>query len=487
MKKALVCTLIFLLLLSVGVLAEEATQDTSFRVVFDGQEITFPDQQTYIYNDRYLYVPIRPISEALGYEVSWDGDTQTATIQKGDRTATFTIGGKCYVNGEEKAAMVNFPLINGRTFVSQYGLCHALDCTMSWNDVERVLYLYSNEKFENGVPFTQGTHVGANLKDEEYEEFYSMAEPAFIYPGLNEHITPQGIAYRKDTDQFYLSGYFSAKIKNLNSTIIVVDAKTGKQVGQYQLLKADGSPHRGHVGGLAVSDKDIYLESGKNIQRISLAAVDALGSTGYLKVEDEITLTLGIDSSNDFVECSDGYLWLGNYFCEDDKKYSKTIVHESYPFLIRGYKLDPTEDSGLAAEYKVENNEWYEYIPEVLYEVEEQKIQGMTSIGNYLVTATSQSWNPSYLHIYDTSKPAGTNGAVILGDGKEIPVIRLNLEKSIKATPYMEEITHVDGNLYVTFESGAVKYRRKANKYTTDTVWKIAVDKLTAPAEKELP
>ena len=484
LKRTLAFMLVFLLLFSMSVFAEETAEDTSFRVMFDGQEITFPDEQTYVYNDRYLYVPIRAISEALGYEVSWNGETQTVTLQKGDTTATFTVGGSMFVNGEEKAAMVNFPLINGRVFVSQYGICHALDCTMSWNDVERVLYFYSNEKYENGVPFSQGTLVGANLKDEEYEEFYSMAESAFIYPGLNEHLIPQGIAYRKDTNQFYLSGYFSAKIKNMNSSIVVVDAETGKIAAQYQLLHADGTPHRGHVGGIAISDKDLYIENGSRIQRISLATIDATGASGHLKIEENIMLTLGISSPNDFLECSDGYLWTGNYYDIEDKKYSKTIAHDSYPFLIRGYKLDATQPSGLAAEYKVEGNELYDYVPEVLYEVEEQKIQGMTSIGNYLVTATSKSWNPSYLYVYDTSKPAGTNGAVTLDGGIEIPVIRLNLEKSIKAIPYMEEIAATGGKLYVTFESGAIKYRRKTSKYTTDSVWKIDVEKLTAPAAK---
>lgn len=453
---------------------------------FDGQEINFPDEKPYHTADdfRYLYIPLRAISEAMGFEVSWEGESKTATITKGDRTATFTVGGSMFVNGEEKAAMVNFPLINGRVFVSQYGICHALDCTMSWNDVERVLCFYSNEKYENGVPFSQGTLVGANLKDEVYEEFYSMAENAFIYPGLNEHFIPQGIAYRKDTNQFYLSGYFSAKIKNMNSSIVVVDAETGNVARQYQLLHEDGSPHRGHMGGIAVSDKDIYFENGARIQRISLATIDAMEPTGHLKVEENIMLTLGISSSNDFLECSDGYLWMGNYYDIDDKKYSKTIVHESYPFLIRGYKLDSTQPSGLAAKYKVEGNELYDYAPEVLYEVEEQKIQGMTSIGKYLVTATSKSWNPSYLYVYDTSKSVGTHGAVTLDGGFEIPVIRLSLEKSIKAIPYMEEIAAANGNLYVTFESGAVKYRRKANKYTTDSVWKIDIEKLVAPSSK---
>ena len=49
---------------------------------------------------------------------------------------------------------------------------------------------------------------------------------------------------------------------------------------------------------------------------------------------------------------------------------------------------------------------------------------------------------------------------------------------------YIEEITAVDGNLYAVFESGSIKFRRPSNKYSTDSVWKIKLEKLLDTKEK---
>ena len=461
-------------------MAEEIEIENNFIVNVDGTEIFFPDQKPFTSSlrpIRFLYVPLRAVSEALGYEVSWDDETQTATIKKGERTASFDLGDICYVNGEKKKTMFNCELKNDRIMVSQYAICHAVDCTMSWDDINRVLYLYSNEKYENGVPFTQGTQLKANTKSEEYNEFYSMAEPAFIFPGLNEHLIPQGIAYRKETNQFYLSGYYEAAIKNRNSAIIVVDASTGKISAQYQLLQPGGKNHSGHMGGIAITEKDVYFENGKKIQRISLATLDAAPSGSAVEVEENIMLTMGQNLGNDFLEYSDGYLWVGNYYAIGVEKFTKLKSTDEYPFIIRGYKLDMTQPNGFAAENRVEGNEWYDYVPEIVYEVAEDKIQGMTTVGDYLITSTSLWENSSNLYVYNRAKNGEKIGELNMS-GRTIPVVHLNLEKTVTTMPYSEEITMVDGNLYLVYESGGIKFRKDTNKYPTDSVWKIDFEKL---------
>ena len=484
-KKSASLLLVFLMLFSLSVsAAKEIPPNSEFRVFFDGQEIDFPDQKPFANPLRYLYVPLRAIGEAAGFEISWDDEARNAIVKKGDRTVIHPVDDFCFINGEKKTTMFRSEIINDRILVSQYGICHLLDCTMSWDDINRILYFYSNEKYENGAPYTQGTHLIANVKGEDFQEFYSMAEPSFIFPGLNEHLLPQGIAYRKDTNQFYLSGYFQAEIKNRNSSIIVVDAETGKTQAQYQLLQPDGSPHRGHMGGIAVSDKDLYFENGQKIQRISLATIDSAPSGSFLKVEENIQLTLGQRCGNDSLEISDGYLWVGSYWAAGDKTFSSVPITNEYPFLIRGYKLDPSQPNGFAAEYKVEGNEFYDYVPEIIYTVDEERIQGVTTIGNYLVTATSLRQDPSNIYVYDKSKAVDTGKKVTLKEGIEIPILHLDLKRSVTTTPYIEEITAVDGNLYAVFESGSVKFRRPANKYSTDSVWKINLEKLFDIAEK---
>lgn len=484
-KKIFSLMLVFLMMLSLTVsAAKEVPPNSEFRVFFDGQEITFPDQKPFASPLRYLYVPLRAVGEATGFEISWDEEARNAIVKKGDRTVVHPVDDFCFINEEKKSTMFRSEIVNDRIMVSQYGICHLLDCTMSWDDINRILYFYSNEKYENGFPYTQGTHLAANTKGEAYQEFYSMAEPAFIFPGLNEHLIPQGIAYRKDTNQFYLSGYLQGEIKNRNSSIIVVDAETGEIAAQYQLLQADGTPHHGHMGGIAVSDKDVYFENGKWIQRISLETIDNAPSGSFLKVEEKIMLTLGQPCANDWLEISDGYLWMGNYYESEVAKFSKLKITDEYPFLIRGYKLDSSQPNGFASEYKVEGNELYDYVPEILYTVDEDRIQGMTKIGSHIITATSLHQNDSELFIYDTSKAVDTGKVIELDNGAKIPLYKLTLEKSVTAMPYIEEIAATGGNLYAAFESAGMKFRKTSNKYTTDSVWKIDIEKLLAPVSE---
>ena len=485
-KKSVLFVLVLLMIFSLAVSAENTTPSTSFKVFFDGVEINFPDEKPYSASadERYLYTPLRAISEAVGFDVEWDGETKTATIKKNETVATFTVGGSMFVNGEEKAAMVNFPLKNGRVFVSQYGICHALDCTVRWDDINRILYFCSNEKNENGIPFTQGSIANNDNVNEAYSQFYSMAEKAFIFPGIQEHIIPQGICYRKDKNQFIVSGCFNGKVKNMNSAIAIVDAETGKMTAYYQLLQPGGTNHHGHMGGIAVSDKDIYFENGKKIQRISLETIDNTPSGSFLKVEENIILTLGQSIGNDWLEISDGYLWVGNFWATGVEKFTRLKITDEHPFLIRGYKLDASQPNGLSAEYKVEGNEWYDYVPEILYLVDEDKIQGMTKVGNHIITASSLWDYDSQIQVYDISKAVDEDKKITLKEGIEIPVLHLNLEKKIATMPYIEEITECDGKLYAVYESPSIKFRKSTTLYPTDSVWKIDIEKLVAPSSK---
>lgn len=491
-KKTASLALVFLMLFSVSAFAEEAKDNTSFRVIFDGEEIFFPDEQpftnvetkmpdgtTYEASDnRIKFVPIRAISEALGYEVSWDGDAQTVNLQKDGKVASFVVGGQCYVNEKTKTCVVNFPLKNGRVFVSQFAVCHVFDCTLSWDETNRILYLYSKEKYPMEAELTQERYLKEDITHDQLSEFYSMAEPCFVIPGLQQALTPQGIAYRKDTNQFYITGYMLFGC----SRMAVVDASTGELTAQFRLLKADGTPHTGHMSGVAVSDKNIYfVHGGSDVERISLAAIDSAATSGFLQIEETIKLSSGFESGNSYAEISDGYLWLGNYFNSATKSYRKK-ASENHNALIRGYKIDSTQPNGLAAEYKVENSKC-DYIPAVIYSLEvDDCIQGMTSIGNYLVTASSFSRGnePGLIRVFDKTKAANTDATITIGESTGLPVIQLNLEKAVATMNLIEEIAAVDDYLYTSFESGSQKCGGGERKMLADQIWKVNIEKLTS-------
>lgn len=219
----------------------------------------------------------------------------------------------------------------------------------------------------------------------------------------------------------------------------------------------------------------IYLTSGKLLHRISLAALDEAGSKGELQVEEHITLHGGSISNNAFLDCTGGYLWTGNYYDLDG--YEST-ANENYTSLIRGYKLDPTQPSGISAELKTRNTTSYDYVPSVIYNVAEGRVQGMTTTDRHLILAASKSTKFSYLYVYDRTRIKYPDSSIVFDRDKVVPVYKLPLQKSVYAIPRIEEIVAVGDSIYATFESGAIIYRPNSVNCATDSVWKIDLNKL---------
>lgn len=82
MKKSVSITLIVLLVLSVGVLmaaSNEVTgKFTSFKFIVNGEEQTL-DASPIVVNGQ-SYLPVRAVSDMLGYNVNYDGNTKTITL-----------------------------------------------------------------------------------------------------------------------------------------------------------------------------------------------------------------------------------------------------------------------------------------------------------------------------------------------------------------------------------------------------------------------
>lgn len=83
--------------------------------------------------DGRTLVPVRAIFESIGATVDWDAATSTATGVKGDVTVVIQIDNStAYVNGEEKILDVPAQLINGRTMVPARFVSEAMGCDVTW-------------------------------------------------------------------------------------------------------------------------------------------------------------------------------------------------------------------------------------------------------------------------------------------------------------------------------------------------------------------
>ena len=79
-------------------------------------------------------MPMRAAGEALGATVRWDGNTQTVTVIKADKTIRFYIGKQTYtVNGVNKTTDVPPTVIQNRTMLPLRVFAEALGTRVDWD------------------------------------------------------------------------------------------------------------------------------------------------------------------------------------------------------------------------------------------------------------------------------------------------------------------------------------------------------------------
>jgi len=112
---------------------------TPVRIFVKGKAIT-SDVEPIIENSRTL-VPIRVISESLGYDVEWINSERKVIISKANSgSITLHIGQSAYqLNNEQKQSDVA-PFIRGdRTFVPLRLVAESFDMAVTWSDKDRTV------------------------------------------------------------------------------------------------------------------------------------------------------------------------------------------------------------------------------------------------------------------------------------------------------------------------------------------------------------
>lgn len=111
-----------------GAFAEEDT----ITVMVDNEEVAF-DQQPTIIDGRTL-VPIRAVFEKAGAVVSWDQSSLTATIEHGENTVKISPDKDImFRNGKAVALDVPAQMINDRILIPVRAISDALDFGVTWN------------------------------------------------------------------------------------------------------------------------------------------------------------------------------------------------------------------------------------------------------------------------------------------------------------------------------------------------------------------
>lgn len=83
------------------------------------------------------YVPLRFLAEGIGANVTWDQATQTAWVKAGSDTLTFWVDkNEMEVNGRKKEIGANVVLRDGRTQVPLRFITELLGWDVKWNDAD---------------------------------------------------------------------------------------------------------------------------------------------------------------------------------------------------------------------------------------------------------------------------------------------------------------------------------------------------------------
>ncbi len=103
--------------------------------IFNGEEVQIDENPAvvpFIENDRTL-VPLRFVSEALGYTVEYDDQNNMITLSKGETTVSIQVNSEVYtINGVEGSFDTKVKILENRTFVPIRGLSEFIGMRVEW-------------------------------------------------------------------------------------------------------------------------------------------------------------------------------------------------------------------------------------------------------------------------------------------------------------------------------------------------------------------
>lgn len=275
-----------------------------------------------------------------------------------------------------------------------------------------------------------------------YRDFYKRAEPSFTIPGLGDGFVPQGVT--EVGESILVSGYMT---KDRPSRIYAV--KNGKS-SYAEILNADGTPYKGHGGGIDTYGDRAFLAGDGALEILSLS--DVLDGDGKATVKG--SFDPGLDPAWCTVsgECifmgSFAYNKVDNYKPEEKETFT-TPTGEKNVSLIKCFALDSTAPNGIN--------------PTPMYAISAgEKVQGLAFADeNTLILSTSYGLTSSLLIFHSTDKMKDNAGEYITDDGKIIPLYYLDSHsktREVKAPPMSEELLVKDGYVYIMNESASDKY-----------------------------
>ena len=152
-------------------LPQAPPSEDAIKIIVDGERI-YPDNDPIIVDSRTL-CPIRAVAEKLGYTLTWNDDTKTASVSRDETSLRVKIGEfqieksitksgedengmglSIHVAGKKETITVHFEketipidvaarIINNRTYLPLRAIGESLGCDVSWQAETKTVYINS--------------------------------------------------------------------------------------------------------------------------------------------------------------------------------------------------------------------------------------------------------------------------------------------------------------------------------------------------------
>ena len=278
-------------------------------------------------------------------------------------------------------------------------------------------------------------------------DYYLHSEEAFAIPALAEGFVPQGLAYEKESDSFFVSGYMD---RRKASPVFVIDRKTAEVKKRAELLIPDGETYRGHAGGVSVLDGYAYI-AGSMDTHLFATPIAELVRTDHAE-KTVLSTKIALESEEDYVRAS---------FTSSDENTLYVGEFHRWPvfFTHRSHRADHGTMRQRAYLFGFRFNEHWEADPVCVFSIP-NTIQGAGFADGYVILSQSHGLFPGTALAYSLQDLVCKEHRSVFG--KEVPLYVLSEENCVKKTPLPplpEEITMVDGKVYILFEAATNRYR----------------------------
>ena len=312
----------------------------------------------------------------------------------------------------------------------------------------------------------------STTKYNDYASFNEISEARYIVPGLKDYV-PQGMDYWDEENLLLISAYPISTKTSPTSMIFAVDVETGALFGKYCIKNANNTNHTSHVGGIAVTTKNLFISADSQLLRIPLSQFYTAGTSGVLKIVE----TINVPVRASYCNYSGGKLWVGDFYLSGSSTYTtpdwRHMVSNDgskYGSWAVGYTLADTESEFTTDNWDKKSMQYA--TPDVIYSTRDS-IQGFAVVNDSIVLSKSYGRNAkSSLYVYKVKDNAHKTVKV---NEKDVPLWFLDSNNNVKTyvtLPMSEGLAECDGKLLVLYESGSEKYR-STGTHPTDRVWEV--------------